>query len=112
MKIGVLGSGIVGQVLATGAMKHGHSAMLGTRDPKKPEAQKWLAENAGGQVGTFEQAAQFADLVVLATLGRVAENALELAGAANLAGKAVIDATNPLSDGPPVGGILPYTTGP
>jgi 8-hydroxy-5-deazaflavin:NADPH oxidoreductase len=42
----------------------------------------------------------------------VAENALELAGAGNLAGKTIIDATNPLADGPPVDGVLPFTTGP
>lgn len=112
MKIGVIGSGIVGQVLASGFLKHGHSVMLGTRDPKKPEAQKWLTENAAGQVGTFAEAAKFCDLAVLSTLGRVAESAVELAGAGNLAGKAVIDTTNPLADGPPVGGVLPYTTGP
>ena len=86
--------------------------MLGTRDPKKPEAQKWLAENPGGQVGTFAEAANFCDLAVLATLGRVAENALDLAGAANLVGKTVIDTTNPLAAGPPVDGVLPYFTGP
>ena len=112
MKIGILGSGVVGQVLASGAMKHGHSSMLGTRDPKKPEAQKWLSENPGGLVGTFEEAARFGEMVILATLGRIAENALRLAGEQNLDGKTVIDATNPLADGAPVGGILPYTTGP
>jgi predicted dinucleotide-binding enzyme len=86
--------------------------MLGTRDPKKPDVQKWSQENPAAQVGTFPEAASFADLVILATLGRVAENALDLAGAANLAGKTIIDATNPLADAPPVDGVLVYTTGP
>lgn len=112
MKIGVLGSGTVGQVLAAGFFKHGHQAMLGTRDPKKPEAQKWLSETPGGRVGTFQEAAAFADLVVLATLGRVAEQAIELAGLDNLAGKTIMDATNPLADTPPVDGVLQFTTGP
>ncbi|HTT62492.1 MAG TPA: NAD(P)-binding domain-containing protein [Bryobacteraceae bacterium] len=112
MKIGVLGSGTVGQVLAAGFLKHGHAVMLGTRDPQKPEAQKWLKENAGGRVGTFRETAAFAELAVLATLGRVAENAIELAGPENLAGKTLIDATNPLADAPPIDGVLPFTTGP
>ena len=102
----------MGQVLASGFLKHGHAVMLGTRDPQKPEVQKWIGENKGGQGGTFEEAAKFSELAVLATLGRVAENALELAGPGNLVGKTVIDTTNPLADGPPVEGVLPYTTGP
>ncbi|HTS28869.1 MAG TPA: NAD(P)-binding domain-containing protein [Bryobacteraceae bacterium] len=112
MRIGVLGSGIVGQVLATGFLKHGHLAMLGTRDPRKSEVRKWQDANPEGKTGTFEEAAKFCDVAVLATLGRVALNALELAGPDNLAGKTVIDTTNPLADAPPVEGVLQYTTGP
>jgi 8-hydroxy-5-deazaflavin:NADPH oxidoreductase len=112
MKVGILGSGIVGQVLAGGLLKHGHQVMLGTRDPQKSEVQKWSKENPAAKVGTFQETARFADLAILATLGRVAEHALELAGPENLAGKTVIDATNPLADAPPVAGVLLYTTGP
>jgi hypothetical protein len=86
--------------------------MLGTRDPRKPEVQKWLQANTGGQVGAFAEAASFGELVVLATKGSVAENALDLAGAGNLAGKAILDATNPTADVPPVDGVLVLTTGP
>jgi hypothetical protein len=57
-------------------------------------------------VGTFQSAARFADLAILATLGHVAENALELAGPENLAGKTIIDATNSIADAPPQGGVL------
>jgi predicted dinucleotide-binding enzyme len=112
MKIGVLGSGIVGQTLASGLLKHGHSVMLGTRNPQKAEAQEWLKANPEGQVGTFDQAARFAELAILASLGRVAQDVLALAGPENLAGKTVIDATNPLTDAPPVDGVLQFTTGP
>lgn len=111
MKIGIIGSGIVGQTLAAGFLKHGHQAMLGTRDPKKPEVQKWLKGQSGAQVGTFDEAARFGELVVLATAGSAAENAIALAGPENLAGKVVIDTTNPIA-GAPVDGILPFTTGP
>jgi predicted dinucleotide-binding enzyme len=112
MKIGILGSGTVGKTLAAGFLKHGHQAMLGTRDPQKPEVQQWLHSTPGAAAGTFEQAAQFGDLVVLATLGRAAEEAIALAGVENLAGKTVMDTTNPIAEAPPVGGILSYFTGP
>jgi predicted dinucleotide-binding enzyme len=98
--------------LAAGFLKRGHAVMLGTRDPQKPEVQKWLRANPGGQAGTFEEAARFSDLAVVATLGRVVDSVLELAGPANLAGKTVIDTTNPIADTPPVDGVLVYTTGP
>jgi predicted dinucleotide-binding enzyme len=112
MKVGIIGSGIVGQTLAAGFLKHGHQAMLGTRDPKKPDVQKWLAANRGAQAGTFADAARFAELVVLATAGTVAESALELAGVANLSGKTLIDACNPIADTPPQQGVMAYFTGP
>ena len=112
MKVGVIGSGLVGQVLAAGFLKHGHPAMLGTRDPKKPDVQKWVAETMGSKAGTFAETAKFGELIVLATAGKVAENAVELAGVANLAGKTIIDACNPIADAPPTGGVLSYFTGP
>jgi predicted dinucleotide-binding enzyme len=102
---------MVGQVLAAGFLKHGHQAMLGTRDPRKPDVQQWLEANRGGQAGTFEETARFGELVVLATLGSAAENAIVLAGPANLTGKVVMDTTNPIS-GAPADGVLPFFTGP
>ena len=104
MKIAVLGSGIVGKVLGAGFLKHGHQVMLGTRDPNKQEVRDWLRENPTAAAGTFDQAAKFGELVVLATLGRAALEAIDLAGPANLAGKTVMDTTNPIADGPPVQG--------
>ena len=112
MKIGILGSGTVGQVLGAGFLKHGHQAMLGTRDPQKPEVRKWQSDNPGGLTGTFEDAAKFGEIIVVATVGRAAENAIRLAGAANFTGKTVLDTCNPIAETPPVGGILSYTTGP
>jgi predicted dinucleotide-binding enzyme len=112
MKIGVLGSGVVGRVLASGFLKHGHQVMLGSRSPAKPEVQQWVKENPGGSAGDFAGTALFAEVAVLATLGRAAEEALEVAGLDNLAGKTIIDATNPIADAPPEGGVLRFTTGP
>jgi len=112
MKIGVIGSGIVGRTLASGFLKHEHQVMLGSREPNKTEVQQWQTENPTAKVGTFEEASAFAELAVLAVAGQVAENALLLAGPQNLAGKVVIDATNPISHDPPVKAVLQFTTGP
>jgi predicted dinucleotide-binding enzyme len=108
-KIAILGSGQVGQVLADGFLKHGHEVMRGSREPAKLEA--WKA-GAGGKahVGTFADAAAWGEIVVLAVKGSAASAALELAGLANLAGKTVIDATNPIADAPPEHGVLRYFT--
>lgn len=111
MKIGIIGSAVVGQALGAGFLKHGHEVMLGSRDPKKPELQKWLSANSGARGGTFQDVARFGELVVLATAGGAATNAIALAGPANLAGKTILDTTNPIA-GAPVNGILPFTTGP
>ncbi|MGH2851637.1 MAG: NADPH-dependent F420 reductase [Solirubrobacteraceae bacterium] len=96
-RVGVLGSGEVGRRLAAGFAKCGHEVMLGTRDPDKAELRGWLAgEGAGIACGTFAAAAEHGELLVLAVLGNAAEQAIADAGAANFAGKVVIDAMNPL----------------
>jgi hypothetical protein len=108
MKIGVLGSGIVGQVLAAGFLKHGHEVMIGTRTPDK--LKEWAGQNPRVRTGGLDATARFADVVVLAVKGTVAADALRAAGAANLAGKTVIDATNPIADAPPTNGVLRFFT--
>jgi predicted dinucleotide-binding enzyme len=108
MNIGVLGSGVVGKVLSTGFLKHGHEVIVGTRSPDK--LKDWSGQNPRGRVGGFDATAQFADVVVLAVNGNVAADALRAAGPTNLAGKIVIDATNPIADAPPVNGVLRFFT--
>jgi predicted dinucleotide-binding enzyme len=108
MKIGVLGSGTVATVLAGGFLQHGHAVMLGSRSPEKLKG--WLGENPKGAIGTFAETADFGELIVLAVKGKVAAEALRLAGAAHLKGKAVIDACNPLEDAPPANGVLQFFT--
>lgn len=110
MKIGVLGSGDVAKTLAGGFLKHGHQVMIGSRSPEKLAG--WLKENPTGSTGTFAEAAAFGDAVMLAVKGTAALEALELAGGANLTGKTVMDATNPISDAPPENGVLQFFTGP
>jgi hypothetical protein len=101
----------VGEVLANGFLKHGYEVMRGSRDPSKLEAwQKTAGANA--HVGDFAATAKFGELVVLGVKGTAAETVIEQAGAENLRGKTVLDATNPIADAPPVNGVLAYFTGP
>jgi 8-hydroxy-5-deazaflavin:NADPH oxidoreductase len=108
MKIGVLGSGSVAKVLAGGFVKYGYRTMVGTRDSRK--LGEWSSQNPGGKVGSFTEAAAFGDVIVLAVKGTAAKDVLIMAGRQNLAGKPVIDATNPIADAPPVNGVLKFFT--
>src|SRR5512145_3340249 len=108
MKIGILGSGDVAKALAGGFLKHGHDVTLGTRTPAK--LAEWIVKHPSGRIGSFADAARFGELVVLAVKGTAAAEVLRLAGAANFAGKPVIDVTNPIADAPPVNGVLKYYT--
>ncbi len=95
MKIGIIGSGSVAQVLGSGFLSKGHEVMLGTRDASKLGA--WLTD-AGDRanVGTFAETAEFGELVLLSVPGTALEDAIALAGTENFAGKTVIDITNPM----------------
>jgi 8-hydroxy-5-deazaflavin:NADPH oxidoreductase len=108
MKVGILGSGDVAKSLAGGFIKHGHQVMLGTRDAAK--LKDFTAQHKGAQTGSFAVAAKFGELVVLAVKGTAAQDAVRAAGTANLAGKPVIDATNPIADAPPTNGVLKFFT--
>lgn len=110
MKIGIIGSGEVGQTLGAGFLKEGHDVMLGTRDTSKPEVVEWKKANTGSRAGTFSETAQFGELLVLATAGGVVEEVIKLAGADHFNGKVVIDTTNPIDKKPPVNGVLHFFT--
>ncbi|MCG5056144.1 MAG: NAD(P)-binding domain-containing protein [Myxococcales bacterium] len=108
-KIGVLGSGQVGQVLAAGFKKHGHEVMIGSRSPEK--LSDWQAgAGQGVSLGTFAETAAFGDVIVLAVKGGIAAEALAAAGVAHLRGKVIMDATNPIAEAPPEGGVLKFFT--
>ena len=108
MKIGILGSGDVAKSLGSGFLKYGHLVMMGTRDRGK--LAEWSNEHPQALIGSFADAAKFAELAVLAVKGSAAAAALQAAGPASLDGKPVIDATNPIADAPPVNGVLRFTT--
>ncbi len=112
MKIGILGSGTVGQTLGAGLIKHGHQVKLGTRTPDDADVRKWLAATPGATAGTFAEAAKFGELIILAAKGTVVESVINIAGKENLNGKTLLDVTNPIADAPPENGIVKYFTGP
>ncbi len=108
MKIGVIGTGIVGRTLAARLTELGHSVTVGTRDPAattartepdgmgNPPFASWHAGHRDVTLGTFEQAAKHGDVVLNATGGSGAVAALTAAGADNLRGKVLLDISNPL----------------
>ena len=108
-RVGVLGSAAVGQTLAKGLKKHGYDVRIGTRTDGKLDD---FSAATGIASGTFAEAAAWAEGIVLAVAGRVASLAIQDAGPSNVAGKLVIDVTNPLSDEPPDDGVLRVFTGP
>jgi 8-hydroxy-5-deazaflavin:NADPH oxidoreductase len=108
-KIGIIGSGTVGQTLANGFLKYGYEVMVGSRDLTKLAEWKSGAGNSGS-IGSFADAAHFGEVLVLATKGSAALNALKMSGKINLSDKTVIDTTNPIADTPPENGVLNFFT--
>ena len=108
-KIGILGSGMVGQALAIGFITHGYDVMIGTGSEDKYAE---LKEKTSGKakIGTFEQAAAFGEILVLSVKGIGAEAVMNAGRISNFNGKTVIDTTNPITETPPVNGVLQYFT--
>lgn len=108
MKIAVLGTGDVGRTLSARFVETGHEVVIGTRDVGKkmsdttkdrygnPSFSEWLKENSKIKLGTFSESASFGELVINATNGENSLNALDLAMEENLAGKTLMDVSNPL----------------
>jgi predicted dinucleotide-binding enzyme len=96
MKVSILGSGIVGQALGTGFVALGHDVKIGTRSPKDDKLAAWVKKTgAKASAASFADSAAFGEMAVLATAWSGSENAIKLAEPKNLAGKVVIDVTNP-----------------
>lgn len=107
--IGIIGSGIVGQTLANGFLKHGYSVKIGTSNPEKLAG--WISEaGPNASLGSFSETAFFGDIIVLAVKGSAALEALTKCDPASLKDKTVIDATNPIADAPPQNGVLKFFT--
>lgn len=107
-KVGILGSGQVAQRLAQGFVQKGYAVCVGTRDQDK--LSQWLTKSGlAVTLGSFEEAAAFGDIIVLAVRGTAAEELVQKL-ASRLSGKTVIDATNPISNEPPENGVLRFFT--
>ncbi|MGH9279339.1 MAG: NADPH-dependent F420 reductase [Acidimicrobiales bacterium] len=97
MRIGVLGTGVVGQTIGGRLVGLGHQVTMGSRQAGNEKAVAWAEETGeGASEGSFADAARFGEVVVNATAGAVSLEALAAAGAENLAGKILIDVSNPL----------------
>src|SRR5688500_1818615 len=97
MKIGILGTGMVGQRIASALHKRGHDVRMGAREATNEKAAGWArASGKGASSGTFADAAAHGEIVFNCTAGGVSLSALRLAGAENLAGKVLVDVANPL----------------
>ena len=94
MKMGILGSGMVGQAISARLTELGHDAMIGTRDPNK--LIDWHASNQNVKIGSFSETAAHAEVVFNATSGVGSLDALKMAGEANLNQKILVDISNPL----------------
>jgi predicted dinucleotide-binding enzyme len=94
MKIGILGSGMVGQTIGAKLVELGHDVVVGTRSPEK--LREWSAQHAGARIGSLAEAAAHGEIVFNATNGGGSLDALRQAGAANLDGKILVDIANPL----------------
>jgi 8-hydroxy-5-deazaflavin:NADPH oxidoreductase len=97
MRLGVLGTGMVGQAIASKLVRLGHEVKMGSRQAGNEKAVAWAhAAGEGACEGSFADAAAFGELIVHCTAGMHSLAALGEAGVANLAGKVLIDIANPL----------------
>ena len=108
-RIGILGSGAVAKSLASGFLAQNCEVKLGTGHPDK--LADWLQKmGANASVGSFQEAAKFGNLIVLAVSGKAAHTVLSSVGEEALNGKTIVDVTNPIADKPPVNGVLHFFT--
>lgn len=98
MRVGVLGTGMVGTALATRLVEVGHDVVMGSRTPGNEKAVAWARTHPErAAAGTFAEAADHGEVVVNATAGTASLAALRAAGAENLAGKVLVDVANPIA---------------
>jgi predicted dinucleotide-binding enzyme len=98
MKIGILGSSEVGRKLGDGLVGLGHTVMIGSRNQSQEQIIDWVRRHGkeSARLGTFQDAASFGDIVIIATRWDGTINAINMAGHNNFSSKVVIDVTNPL----------------
>lgn len=98
MRIGILGTGMVGQAIGTRLVQLGHDVRMGSRDAGNEKSRNWVMQcGPRASSGTFADAAIFGDVIFNCTSGEGSIPALKSAGAKNLDGKVLIDVANPLN---------------
>src|ERR1051325_2832714 len=96
MKIGMLGTGMVGETLGTKLVQLGHQVKMGSRTANNETAAKWAAKNgSSASTGTFADAAAFGEVAFLCLKGDVELDVVRQVGD-NFKGKIVVDVSNPL----------------
>ncbi len=108
MRIGIIGTGVVGRSLAAKLADINHDVMMGTRNVKqtvsRPEKDRvtsqtfaeWHQQHAKVRLGSFEEAARHGEVLISATAGSASLDPLKQAGAADMKGKILMDISNPL----------------
>lgn len=97
MKIGILGTGVVGNTIGAKLIQLGHQVKMGSRTADNPKAAEWVQQNGkSASQGAFADAAAFGEINFNCTSGMASLDALKQAGTENLRGKILIDIANPL----------------
>ena len=97
MNIGILGTGTVGQTIGSRLVELGHNVRMGSRTAENATARAWSkAAGKSASHGTFEDAAQFGEVLFNCTAGMGSLSALQFAKTVNLNHKVLIDVANPL----------------
>src|SRR6478672_591227 len=96
-KIGVFGTGVVGNTIGTKLIQLGYKVMMGSRTAANEKATTWVEANGkNASAGTFKDTAEFGDIIFNCTRGESALEVFKQAGLEEFKGKVVVDISNPL----------------
>src|SRR6478672_12163405 len=97
MNIGVLGTGTVGEAIASALIEKKHHVKMGSRTASNEKASAWVKKaGKNASQGTFDDAASFGDLIFLCLNGEYALDAVKSIQLNHVKEKIVVDLTNPL----------------
>ena len=97
MKIGILGTGVVGNAIGSKLIQLGHEVKMGSRTANNEKAVEWVNKNGkNASQGVFADAGAFGEIVFNCTMGAISIDVIKIADAKNLKGKILVDVANPL----------------